>query len=302
MRIFSIIIPMYNESGYISRCLNSLKKQTYKNFEIILIDDGSTDNTIEIASKYNVKLLKQQHWWPWRARNLWAKKAKWDIIVLVDADMYFDKYFIEKLIDPILNWEEIGTAHGVEKIWNSENIRAKTWCLDRIPNPQKRSGIYRGILKKIFLDSGGFDSSRWYFDDNLSHINNGKWALTIMDAICYHNNPSTLWEAFKHSNRVWKSFLQTNEIFKYVLYYKKLVIPFFIILLLMILLEIYYSIRFDYFIYVGVFLLVILFEIQAIKRIKKEKDWRYLRSLPILSITRWLGYIYWMIRYLLFKK
>jgi glycosyltransferase involved in cell wall biosynthesis len=57
----SIIIPMRNESRYIARCLDSLNNQTYKDFEIILIDDGSTDNTIEIASKYDAKILKQQH-------------------------------------------------------------------------------------------------------------------------------------------------------------------------------------------------------------------------------------------------
>jgi glycosyltransferase involved in cell wall biosynthesis len=45
----SIIIPMYNESRYIKRCLDSLKNQTYNDFEIILIDDGSKDNTIDIA-------------------------------------------------------------------------------------------------------------------------------------------------------------------------------------------------------------------------------------------------------------
>lgn len=57
----SVIIPMYNEERYISRCLESLKKQTFKNFETILIDDGSTDKTVEIASKYDVTILKQEH-------------------------------------------------------------------------------------------------------------------------------------------------------------------------------------------------------------------------------------------------
>jgi glycosyltransferase involved in cell wall biosynthesis len=45
----SVIIPMYNESRYIARCLDSLKHQTYKDFELILIDDGSKDDTVKIA-------------------------------------------------------------------------------------------------------------------------------------------------------------------------------------------------------------------------------------------------------------
>lgn len=298
---------MYNESKYIARCLDSLNNQTYKDFEIILIDDGSKDNTVEIAKTFENKLeltiiLQQKNSWPGKARNRWAKEAKWEIIMLVDADMYFDDYFIEKLIDPILRWEEVWTAHGVELVWNPENIWAKTWCINRIPNPQKRSGVYRAIIRNVFLESGWFDSSRWYFDDNLSHINDGKWALTVMDAICYHNNPSTLKEAFKHSNRVWKSFLQSNESFKYIKSYKKILIPFSIVLLLMGFLGIYYSIKIDYFVYGVIVLIILLFELQAIKRIKKEKDWRYLRSLPALSITRWLGYLYGMIKYLIVKK
>lgn len=61
----SIIIPMYNEERYIGRCLDSLLTQTEKDFEIILIDDGSTDESIHIAKKYENKcmltILEQQH-------------------------------------------------------------------------------------------------------------------------------------------------------------------------------------------------------------------------------------------------
>lgn len=306
MTKISIVIPMYNEERYIARCLDSLNNQTYSDFEVILIDDGSTDNTVEIARTFENKLeltiLQQKNSWPGKARNRWAKEAKWDIIVLVDADMYFDEKFIKNLVDPILKWEEIGTSHWVELVGNPENIWAKTWCINRIPNPQKRSGVYRAILRDVFLESGWFDSSRWYFDDNLAHINNGKWALTVMDAICYHNNPSTLKEAFKHSNWVWKSFLQSNEIFKYMKSYKRITIPFFVLVWFAIFFCIHYSIRFDYFVYWLVVLMIFFFEIQAIKRINKEKYWRYLRSLPILYITRWLWYIYGMIRYLFIRR
>ena len=69
----SVIIPMYNEERYIGRCLDSLAEQTDKDFEIILIDDGSSDKSIAIASTYKqilqLTILQQEHGGPGRARN-----------------------------------------------------------------------------------------------------------------------------------------------------------------------------------------------------------------------------------------
>lgn len=54
----SIIIPNYNNSKWLNKCLGSIKSQTYKNYEVIFVDDLSTDNSIEIAEKYNCKIVK----------------------------------------------------------------------------------------------------------------------------------------------------------------------------------------------------------------------------------------------------
>lgn len=135
----SIIIPMYNEERYITRCLESLTKQTYQDFEIILIDDGSTDKTIEKASTYRVKILKQKHGGPGKARNWGAQVATGDIFVFIDADMYFDIRYLEELIKPIQEGREIGTSHGTELIGNPENKLARAWSINRIPHPPERS-------------------------------------------------------------------------------------------------------------------------------------------------------------------
>ena len=84
----SVIIPVYNEEKVIGDCLDSLAKQTYKDLEIIVVDDGSTDNTFGVISKfqtpnYKLQILKQHHLGPGIARNLGAKHATGQTLVFV---------------------------------------------------------------------------------------------------------------------------------------------------------------------------------------------------------------------------
>lgn len=314
--LVSVIIPVYNEERYIERCLNSLKQQTFKDFELILVDDGSTDNTINLANKFkkdlNLKILKQNHQWPWEARNLWAKNAKWDILVLVDADMYFDKNYIKELINPIIEWSEFWTSHWVELIWNPKNIFARVWWLNRILTSWDRTWVFRAIKKDVFLKSGWFDSSKWYFDDDLSKL--GKWALFVKKSICYHNNPEILSEIFNHSMWVWESFAKNkNALNSYLKKYSKLLIMFFILTLIIISLIIKLNIESGVallYIFLWLFLLYIfIMEIIAIRRVLKEKDneriWlliNYLRAVPLVWISRLSGYIVGFIKYYFVKS
>jgi len=101
--LISIIIPAYNEEDLIAECLESIKSQSYKNLEVIVVDDGSRDRTLEIAKGLKVKTMSQYHKGPGSARNLAASHAKGKILVFVDADMTFDKNFIRDLVAPILH-------------------------------------------------------------------------------------------------------------------------------------------------------------------------------------------------------
>jgi glycosyltransferase involved in cell wall biosynthesis len=214
----SIIIPVYNEEKYIERCINSIEFQTYKNYELILIDDGSTDKTYDIIKKCikennKIILIKQNHGGPGKARNLGVKVSTGNILIFVDADMMFDRYYIEKLIKPIIDKKAIGTIHGTELVSNINNIWAKCWSVNRIPSHVKYGGVFRAIKKKDFLKVGGFDNSKGYFDDDLHKI--GK-SLYVDEAICYHNNPETLKEAFNHCIWVGSSFNNKKIIIEYI--------------------------------------------------------------------------------------
>src|SRR5690606_23236276 len=91
----SIIIPVYNKAPYLEQCLNSVINQTYKNLEIIIIDDGSTDNSLEICEKYRkkderIQLISQENQGVSVARNKGIQKASGEWIYFLDADDYLD--------------------------------------------------------------------------------------------------------------------------------------------------------------------------------------------------------------------
>src|SRR3990167_5069479 len=98
----SVIIPVYNEEKVIGRCLESLACQTLKLKEIIVVDDGSSDKTLQVLSNFqfsifNFQLLQQRHKGAGAARNAGAAKATGEILVFVDADMRFHPKFLEEL-------------------------------------------------------------------------------------------------------------------------------------------------------------------------------------------------------------
>lgn len=210
----SVIIPAYNEQNYIGDCLKSLKRQSYANSEIIVVDDGSTDKTLEIAKKLHVLTVTQNHKGPGSARNLGASSAKGEILVFVDADMTFEKDFLRDLTKPIILGKTIGTFSKNEFVANPKNLVSRCWNINRnlpessmIPkNHPSASPVYRAILKKDFFKVKGFSSKGEYTDD-WSLWEKLKVKATIASgAKYYHKNPDNLKEAY--SSARW---LATNK-------------------------------------------------------------------------------------------
>ncbi len=213
----SIIIPTYNEEKYIGKCFESLKKQSYENFEIVIVDDGSTDKTKEIVQKYKkIKLFGGKHKGTAFSRNLGAGKAKGEILIFIDADMTFDKYYLENLIKPILKNEKIiGTTHENEIATNTNNIWSRLWGEIRVDKEGAKSvKIFRAIRKNKFLEMGGFDSKYGYADDQTFWYKYGVKPVVAENTICYHNNPETLEETFKQAKWIGASWKERFVIFK----------------------------------------------------------------------------------------
>ena len=99
----SIIVPVYNVEDCLSYCVDSLRQQTYKNIEIILVDDGSTDSSGEICDQYaqedeRIKVLHIDNGGQSRARNIGVQASSSDWIMFLDSDDYYDLKAVEYLV------------------------------------------------------------------------------------------------------------------------------------------------------------------------------------------------------------
>lgn len=206
----SVVIPVYNEADVIEECLESLRRQSYKNLEIIVVDDGSSDATLQKlkASKTpKLQVLAQPHLGAGAARNFGASKAKGEILVFVDADMTFAPDFIRNLVKPIEEGKAIGTFSKEEYLANKDNIWAVCWNLNRgLPkdrmHPQNYSDhqpVFRAILKTEFERAGGFNEKAGYTDDWTLSEKLGVKAVAAPGAVFYHKNPASLREVFSQS-------------------------------------------------------------------------------------------------------
>ena len=95
--MISIVIPAFNEEYYLPKLLDSIKRQTYKNYEIIVADADSKDKTRQIAKKHGCSIVKGGM--PAAGRNSGAKSAKGDILLFLDADVQFDENFLKNAAD-----------------------------------------------------------------------------------------------------------------------------------------------------------------------------------------------------------
>jgi len=102
--MISIIIPVYNQAKHLANCLNSLKKQTYNNYEIIIVNDGSKDNIIKVIEKFKeifgleLIYLEQDNLGASAARNRGAKSARGEYIIFCDADVIMKPIMLELML------------------------------------------------------------------------------------------------------------------------------------------------------------------------------------------------------------
>ena len=157
MKKVTVVIPVYNSEKYIARCIDSVINQTYQDFEIQIINDGSKDKSQEIIDSYTKKYpdkiisIEQENKGVAKTRNEAIKKSKSKYIMFLDNDDYLDKDYIEKYVNEIEK-EELDVVIGGYKrpdengnIVKTLKLQDKEWCKFMIMTPWAK------IFKRQYL-------------------------------------------------------------------------------------------------------------------------------------------------------
>lgn len=216
----SIIIPVYQAEKYIRRCLDSVIHQTYKDFEVVIIDDGSTDKSGSICDEYasrdhRLHVYHQDNQGVTAARYAGMKNAKGKYLFWVDADDYADVHLLERamqVIDreqaDIVVWSTITYVHGKEterKIWKEQPLsdwkrdsvlskcsvlwmfcaQKKLWDKVNYPMDMAHAAEDGDIAMQLFMNAqkvGVVTDPMYYYQDDTPHsVTHGKSSFWYFD-------------------------------------------------------------------------------------------------------------------------
>lgn len=156
----SIIIPVYNSRKYINQCLKSCLSQTYKDYEIVVIDDCSDDDISYCAEEYGVKYIRNnENLGPAASRNIGIKNSSGEYISFLDADDIMSPYKLEKSIAEFKKDPELGMTCG-----NYQILSNRTTILDQFYTVPVEIN-HTNLLKQNFVASGSVTVKRSVLDD-----------------------------------------------------------------------------------------------------------------------------------------
>lgn len=174
----SVIIPVYNAEKYVGIAIESVLRQTVEPFEIVVVNDGSTDKSAKLAEKFTprVSLINQENKGISGARNTGIKAAKGTMIAFLDADDIWTDHHLEKLLAPMNEDEDVHIVSGHVKQFISEDVNYE---VHQIPMDQEiMPGYLAGatLIKKEIFDKVGL------FNEDLIVAEYVDWFSRVKDA------------------------------------------------------------------------------------------------------------------------
>lgn len=181
---FSILIALYNREKYIEKCLKSCLAQNYSDYEIVIVDDGSTDKSLEIVKDFDtnkIRIVSAKHSGCWSAKNLAIKNAKGDFVVFIDSDDFISKDYLEKLNKTITKNPTFDYYYPQSLlICNEDGSTTKhIWRYSKVTNTNRNLIIYNfyhkgigvvphagaAIRRSLFNEIGFYNEELYNFSD-----------------------------------------------------------------------------------------------------------------------------------------
>jgi glycosyltransferase involved in cell wall biosynthesis len=233
--IISVIIPVYNAELYIEKAILSVLNQTFHDFELLIIDDGSTDSSAVIIEKQNdprIKFLRKQNEGQCKALNFGTKEAKGEFVKFLDADDYLNEYHLEKMMDIIQSQNDLDRNSmlflcrwqrfsGQNNFWPI-HYRAE-WC-DCLPLDFIQKALGNGpdmlpawqwlIPTKLLRDTGGWNEELGLGNDfelSIRLILASKQIRFCNDALVYYRSDLKHNMSSDHSQKTVLSVLKSSR-------------------------------------------------------------------------------------------
>ncbi|MDD5006007.1 MAG: glycosyltransferase [Candidatus Omnitrophica bacterium] len=305
--LISIIVPAYNSEKTIKKCIDSLLEIDYTNYEVFIVDDGSTDNTKNILSGYKDKItiIENKHFGPSRCRNIAASKAKSEFLAFTDSDCIVEKNWLKELSRGFINDKVAGTGGNQLSPQDETNFGKrvqqffelagflggyikgkKNSDLSETGHNPSCNAMYR---KDAFLGVGGFDEKLWPGEDVDLDYRLKLQGLMFMynpKAIVYHYRPQSIRKLSIMMYRY--GVMQGVLIKRYGFFRKAQVFPLFFLLMLVLL---FINLKFLWF--------LALYYLFILVKTKSIVSSSFILIFSIISVLGWhIGFL----RGILFKK
>ena len=163
--LVSVVIPTYNSEKTIERCLESIKNQTYKNIEIIVVDKGSADKTLEIARKYTDKVFVINAKERCEQKNFGLRKARGDFVMFVDSDMELTPNVVKECVELAEKNDKVGGIIIPERsVGDGFWVRVRDFERSFYAGTKIESA--RFFRRDLALKVGGFDEDVVFFEES----------------------------------------------------------------------------------------------------------------------------------------
>lgn len=237
----TVVVPVYNVEKYIEKCLMSIKNQSFNDYECLIINDGTKDNSIDIAQKIiqgdeRFKIINKENGGLSDTKNLGIKLAKGDYICFVDSDDYIDEKMLEKAYKMAVKHDSDITCFDLYYEYDNGNKKISIGAYKEVSSYQEdyellyiNNSSNNKLYKTSFIKDKSFIKGMWYEDlavipiwiakaNNVSYVNEPLYHYLQRDGSISHSADPRIFDIYKAIDNIKKTLSLDNEKIKKLYY------------------------------------------------------------------------------------